>query len=109
VKEEPCEEEVWYQDNDGDGFGNPDVSLMACEKPTGYVKDNTDCDDNEISVNPGAVEIPDDDIDNNCNGEIDEVCISDCSGKACGDDGCGGSCGSCGEGFECDSGNCVPI
>ncbi len=29
------------------------------------------------------------------------VCFSDCSGKACGDDGCGGSCGVCGKGEVC--------
>lgn len=107
--DETCEKEVWYQDNDGDGYGNPDVSVMACERPTGYVKDNTDCDDNDMAVNPGAVEIPGDDIDNNCDGVNEDIaCISDCSGKSCGDDGCGGSCGDCGVGFTCnEAGNCV--
>src|SRR3990172_7852516 len=33
-----------------------------------------DCDDGEASVNPGAQEVCDDLIDNNCNGEIDEGC-----------------------------------
>jgi hypothetical protein len=34
------------------------------------------------------------------------VCITDCTGKVCGDDGCGGSCGQC-EGFlVCDAGAC---
>ncbi len=108
-KGDPCVEEAWYQDNDGDGFGNPDVSLMACEKPTGYVKDNTDCDDNDIAINSAAVEILDDGIDNNCDGVSEETaCVPDCSGKACGDDGCGGSCGSCGVGFTCNEfGSCV--
>ena len=31
----------------------------------------------------------------------DCVCVPDCTGRECGDDGCGGSCGSCGEGFTC--------
>ncbi|MEZ4850477.1 MAG: YHYH protein [Bacteroidia bacterium] len=41
----PCVETIWYEDADGDGLGNPDVSQSACEQPTGYVSDNTDTDD----------------------------------------------------------------
>jgi hypothetical protein len=35
--------------------------------------------------------------DNDCDGEVDEVCacVPDCMDKECGDDGCGGSCGDC--------------
>lgn len=43
--EESCTQTNWYQDLDGDGLGNPDVSLAACEQPDGYVADNTDTDD----------------------------------------------------------------
>ncbi|WP_424580275.1 PA14 domain-containing protein [Tunicatimonas sp.] len=63
---------TWYADNDGDGFGNPNVSTEACEPPEGFVTDNTDCDDSEASIYLTAEEIPDDGIDNNCNGQIDE-------------------------------------
>ena len=35
------------------------------------------------------------------------VCIPDCEGKTCGDDGCGGSCGDCGEGQTCEAGVCT--
>jgi hypothetical protein len=33
---------IWYADLDGDGFGDPAVTQMACTKPTGYVADKTD-------------------------------------------------------------------
>jgi len=41
----PCTETTWYQDLDGDGLGNPNVSQEACEQPDGYVADNSDTDD----------------------------------------------------------------
>ncbi len=43
--DDDCVETTWYQDSDGDGLGNPDVSQSACEQPEGYVSDNTDTDD----------------------------------------------------------------
>ncbi|WP_299251916.1 carbohydrate-binding protein [uncultured Cytophaga sp.] len=33
---------IWYADMDGDGFGDPEVTQLACTKPTGYVADKTD-------------------------------------------------------------------
>lgn len=33
---------------------------------------------------------------------VDEICVADCEGRECGDNGCGGSCGSCGAGM-CDN------
>lgn len=47
----PCLETTWYQDADGDGLGNPDVSQMACDQPEGYVADNTDTDDAGVVIN----------------------------------------------------------
>lgn len=53
---EPCEERTWYQDLDGDGFGNPDVIVEACDRPDDYVSVKQDCDDDDASVNPWAIE-----------------------------------------------------
>ena len=67
---------TYYADADGDGFGDPSVSLSTCDgAPQGYVTDNSDCFDNGIgaeTANPNATEIPGDLIDNDCDGEIDE-------------------------------------
>ncbi|AUC81849.1 putative metal-binding motif-containing protein [Lacinutrix sp. Bg11-31] len=79
-----CVEQTWYQDADGDAYGNTSVIQNACTQPVGYVLDNTDCDDNNNSNNPGAIEILDG-IDNDCDGFTDEcVADSDCgAGEVC--------------------------
>lgn len=40
-----CTETTWYEDADGDGLGNPDVSQPACDQPEGFVSNDTDTDD----------------------------------------------------------------
>ncbi len=69
---------TWYMDSDGDGFGDADYSLVSCDADDGYVSDATDCDDSDGAVNPDATEVCDD-IDNDCDGTIDEDDASDAS------------------------------
>src|SRR5206468_349818 len=45
---------TFYADGDGDGFGNPASTVQACSVPSGYVTDNTDCDDTNAAIHPGA-------------------------------------------------------
>ncbi len=64
---------VYYADTDGDGFGNPNMTTNSCSQPSGYVLDNTDCDDNDANNYPGNTEVCDGQ-DNNCDGQVDEGC-----------------------------------
>ncbi|WP_282135440.1 MopE-related protein [Seonamhaeicola maritimus] len=66
---------TFYADTDGDGYGNPNDSMQACSAPTGYVTDNTDCDDTQAAAYPGNTEICDG-IDNDCDGQVDEGVLS---------------------------------
>ena len=62
---------VWYEDNDGDGFGNPDSITNSCIIPSGHVGEAQDCDDTNADIHPDAEEICDG-LDNNCNERIDD-------------------------------------
>ena len=64
--------DIWYADDDGDGFGDPDSTTSGCDQPTGYVTDATDCDDLDAAVNPDATEICND-IDDDCDGDVDDA------------------------------------
>lgn len=61
---------VWFVDGDGDGYGDPEVTREACEAPEDYVDNDEDCDDSQDAVYPGADEVCDD-LDNDCDGEVD--------------------------------------
>ena len=65
---------TYYQDADGDGYGNPVITTSACVAPVGYVLDNSDCNDALASINPGATEICYDGIDQNCDGNLMNSC-----------------------------------
>lgn len=58
-----------YVDGDGDGYGDPLQPVVWCSEYDGYVTDNTDCRDDVYEINPGAIDIPNDGIDQDCSGE----------------------------------------
>ncbi len=69
---------TWYADSDSDSFGDPDAAVNACEQPSGYLSDNTDCDDTDGAIHPGGTEICDG-TDNDCDGDTDESDATDAS------------------------------
>ena len=47
----------YYVDADNDTYGKVgSMPTAACTKPTGYVANNSDCDDTKSTVYPGATE-----------------------------------------------------
>jgi len=61
--EEPCTPSTWFRDADGDGFGDAFEAVEGCPAPTGYVADDTDCDDTDPEAVPGTTWYPDVDGD----------------------------------------------
>jgi large repetitive protein len=62
---------TWYRDADADSYGDPSNSDIDCDQPTGYVEDDSDCDDSSSATHPGATEYCDG-VDDNCDGTVDE-------------------------------------
>ena len=65
-----CAPRSWYLDSDQDGYGNPSASTSACSAPSGYTADDSDCDDSEPEIHPGASELCNN-MDDDCNGTVD--------------------------------------
>ncbi len=65
---------TFYEDADTDGFGDASSTASACEAPSGFVSDATDCDDTQAAVSPDADEVCND-IDDDCDGDIDDDAI----------------------------------
>jgi len=63
----------YYVDTDEDGFGSDDEVVNDCAQPMGFVTSADDCDDNDPMINPGVDEIPNNGVDENCDGEIEII------------------------------------
>jgi hypothetical protein len=71
---EQCEtKRRFHRDSDGDGFGDPRASVLACAPPAGYVENAHDCYDRNALAHPGqkdhfAVHRGDGSFDYDCDG-----------------------------------------
>ncbi len=92
VDDDPTDPTTWYADSDGDGHGDATTTTEACDLPSGYDASSDDCDDSDGTVHPGATETCDD-VDEDCDGSIDEDAVDrstwylDSDGDAYGDAG----------------------
>ena len=60
-----------FEDFDSDAFGNENIDSVSCLIPEGFVLDNTDCDDTNADIYPGAEELLNG-IDDDCDQIADE-------------------------------------
>lgn len=67
---------VFYEDADGDGYGTDASTTDACSVPEGFAVTFDDCDDDLDYVNPGADEVCNDGLDNNCSGGIGQCALA---------------------------------
>lgn len=76
--------QTWYQDLDGDSYSDG-TTQTACERPADHkialelTSLTVDCNDADAGINPGAVDICGDGIDQDCDGS-DAVCVDDNDG-----------------------------
>ncbi len=80
---------VYYDDVDGDGYGDDRTAREVANAPEGAVTVGDDCNDADATVNPGAWESCNE-IDDDCDGESDEGLgfdqYDDLDGDGLGDD-----------------------
>ena len=80
----------YYPDQDDDGFGDENAeAVVSCLAPAGHVDVNTDCADDDTTINPAADEICDNGEDEDCDGLVDDQ-DPDCQPISCqSQDDCG--------------------
>lgn len=69
------EDATYFPDNDGDGYGTYAGALSGCSPGPGYAHVGGDCNDNNVNIHPGLLDLCDN-IDNDCDQSIDEDGVS---------------------------------
>jgi hypothetical protein len=66
----------FYKDGDSDGYGVSTSKTLACDAPSGYTADSTDCNDAVSVMNPGLTEVCGDGYDNDCDSDDNGCALS---------------------------------
>jgi MYXO-CTERM domain-containing protein len=82
---------TWYFDGDGDGFGGLQPTEKACDRPARYVDNSDDCDDANPAFHPGADSVPDNRLDEDCDGQDPTTPVEEGKGCGCETEGSAGS------------------
>ncbi|MDP2313574.1 MAG: MopE-related protein [Pseudomonadota bacterium] len=67
IDDDATDAAMLHADADGDGYGDAGASVLGCEA-AGYLVDASDCDDTNADTHPGAAEVCDDGVDQDCDG-----------------------------------------
>jgi len=74
VADDGLSQNVLFFDNDGDGYGGYENIIVSCNvNLPNYTTNSGDCNDGNTNVNPGEIEIPNNAIDENCDGNLVDV------------------------------------
>jgi len=101
----------YYTDADSDGYGDSGASpVNSCSAIVGSVTNNTDCNDGNAAINPGATEICNF-IDDDCDGTVDDgitylVYYADVDGDGYGAGAGSNYCTDPGAGFSLNNTDC---
>ena len=69
---------TFYEDADGDTYGDPATGQDFCLIPTElFVANGDDCDDTNATINPAAVEVWENGIDDDCNPNTMDVSVTE--------------------------------
>ena len=63
-----CAQGTWYEDFDGDGYGNYATEVVTCSPPAGWIAVAGDCDDTDATIYPTAGDTATDNVDSDCDG-----------------------------------------
>lgn len=84
--DDPTDLGMFYADGDEDGYGDAVLAVQGCDAPVAYVTNDTDCDDSNAQIHPGAAE-PDctDPTDYDCDGAVGYADVDGDGSAACED------------------------
>jgi hypothetical protein len=60
---------TWFRDADQDGYGTSNFTKRGNTPPSGYISQGGDCNDTNRNIHPGAMEIPNNGTDEDCDGK----------------------------------------